>query len=315
MVMQDVVVIGGGAAGLAAALTLARARRSVLVVDAGEPRNAPADAVHGYLGLDGVAPMELLATGRREVEGYGGRVLLGSVTAASRDGDGFVVDIEGADAVRARRLLLAAGLVDELPAVPGLRERWGRDVLHCPYCHGWEVRDRVVGVLATGPMATHMALLMGQWSSDVTLFRHTGHDLTDDDREQLSARRVRVVDGEVTAVEVVDDRLRGLRLREGATVGCEALVVTPRYLAREVPGLGLELVEHPAGIGRRLAAEPTSLQVAPGVWAAGNADNLMAQVANAAADGVRAAIALNADLVAEDVRRAVEARRSVSAAP
>ncbi|WP_232667194.1 NAD(P)/FAD-dependent oxidoreductase [Pseudonocardia sp. TRM90224] len=314
MDMQDVVVVGGGAAGLAAALTLVRARRSVLVVDAGEPRNAPADAVHGYLGRDGVPPGELLDIGRREVEGYGGRVLLGRVTAASRSDDGFVVDIEGAAPVRARRLLLATGLVDELPAVPGLRERWGRDVLHCPYCHGWEVRDRTIGVLATGPMTMHMALLMGQWSSDLTLFRHTGFALTDEEREQLGARRVRVVDGEVTALAVADDRLRGLRLRSGEVVACEALVVTPRYLARDVPGLGVELAEHPAGIGQRVGADPATLQVAPGVWAAGNVDNLMAQVGNAAADGVRAAIAINSDLVAEDVRRAVDASRSVSAA-
>src|SRR3954470_17042604 len=145
----DVVVIGGGAAGLSAGVALSRARRSVLVVDAGKPRNAPAHGVHNYLGREGSAPADLLADGRAAVAGYGGEVVAGSVVAAERIpgeeirfrvvlGDGEVV---------ARRLLVATGLVDELPDLPGVRELWGTDVLHCPYCHGWEVRDQAIGIL------------------------------------------------------------------------------------------------------------------------------------------------------------------------
>jgi thioredoxin reductase len=141
----DVVVVGGGAAGLSGALILGRARRSVLVVDAGEPRNAPASGVHGFLTRDGMVPAELLRVGRAEVRRYGGRVLEGGrVASATAVDGGFAVALEDGRRVGARRLLVATGLVDELPDVPGIRERWGRDVLHCPYCHGWEVRDRAI---------------------------------------------------------------------------------------------------------------------------------------------------------------------------
>jgi thioredoxin reductase len=159
----DVVVVGGGAAGLSGALMLARARRSVVVLDAGAPRNAPAEGVHGLLARDGLPPAELLEHGRAEVRGYGGRVVAGEVAAVTRDPvGGFEVALVDGRALHARRVLVATGLVDELPAVPGLRDRWGRDVVHCPYCHGWEVRDQAIGVLATGPMSVHQALLFRQ---------------------------------------------------------------------------------------------------------------------------------------------------------
>jgi len=157
LVTYDVVVVGGGAAGLGGALMLGRSRRSVLVVDAGEPRNAPASGVHGFLTRDGVSPAALLQVGREEVRGYGARVLDGRVASAESVDGGFTVTLEDGRRVGARRLLVTTGLVDELPDVPGVRERWGRDVLHCPYCHGWEVRDQPIGVLASGPMAVHRA--------------------------------------------------------------------------------------------------------------------------------------------------------------
>ncbi|MDT7640091.1 MAG: hypothetical protein QOC83_4379, partial [Pseudonocardiales bacterium] len=155
----DVIVIGGGAAGLSAALTLARARRSVLVLDGGEPRNAPAAGVHGFLSRDGIAPADLIRLGTAEVTRYGGRILAASVTSARPDGSGFAVRTGDGRRFAARRLLLCTGLVDELPDIPGLRQRWGRDVLHCPHCHGWEVRDQPIGVLGTGPHAVRQALL------------------------------------------------------------------------------------------------------------------------------------------------------------
>src|SRR5689334_13038452 len=138
----DVAVVGGGAAGLNGALMLARSRRSVAVIDAGEPRNAPAEGVHGLLGREGMPPAELLALGREEVRSYGGHVVTSRVTGAARKDDGFVLALDDGREVRARRLLVTTGLVDELPDVPGLRELWGSDVIHCPYCHGWEVRDK-----------------------------------------------------------------------------------------------------------------------------------------------------------------------------
>lgn len=149
--ISDVVVIGGGAAGLSGALMLARSRRSVVVIDGGEPRNAPAEGVHGLLGLDGTPPAELLRRGRVEVTGYGGQVVPGTVVAAVPSADGFQITLAGGRTVRARRVLVATGLRDELPELPGLAEHWGRGVVHCPYCHGWEVRDEPIGILAVGP--------------------------------------------------------------------------------------------------------------------------------------------------------------------
>ncbi|MFI8432926.1 NAD(P)/FAD-dependent oxidoreductase [Streptomyces sp. NPDC079020] len=313
----DVVVVGGGAAGLAGALALSRARRSVLVIDAGDPRNAPASHVHNYLGREGAPPSELLATGRAEVAGYGGGIVRGGVVSAERlPGDeGFRVVTEDGSAHVARRLLVATGIVDELPPVPGLAERWGRDVLHCPYCHGSEVADRPIGVLSAGPLAAHQALMWRQWSRDVTLFRHTGPEFGDEEYEQLAARGIAVVDGAVTGLEITDDRLTGLRLAGGRVVAREVVVVQPRFTARSavLESLGLvPVAQETAGqvIGSSIAAGPSGATEVPGVWAAGNVVNLMETVIGAADTGMRAAMAINADLIADDTRRAVEARRA-----
>jgi thioredoxin reductase len=310
----DVVVIGGGAAGLSGALTLARARRSVLVVDAGAPRNAPAGHVHNYLGREGTPPRELLAAGRAEVAGYGGEVITGTVTSTERVDGGFRVTLAGGRAVLARRLLVTTGLVDELPDVPGLAQRWGRDVLHCPYCHGWEVRDQAIGVLASGPMAVHQALLFRQLSEDVTLFLHTAPAPGPVEREQLVARGVALVDGEVAALEVTDDRLVGVRLRSGELVPCEAVAVQPRFTARAdvLASLGLRPTELLMGghvIGSAVPADPTGATDVPGVWVAGNVPDLRTQVIGAAAAGVNTAAAINADLIGEDARPAVADHR------
>ncbi|MFU8851171.1 NAD(P)/FAD-dependent oxidoreductase [Micromonospora sp. SL1-18] len=308
----DVVVIGGGAAGLSGALMLARARRSVVVLDGGAPRNAPAEGVHGLLAREGVPPAELLARGRAEVRGYGGHVVAGEVDATTREGDGFAVALVDGRTVRARRLLVATGLVDELPDLPGLRARWGRDVLHCPYCHGWEVRDQAIGVVATGPLSVHQALLFRQWSADVTFFTHTMPPPGDEEAEQLAARGIRVVDGEVASLEIVEDRLVGVRLSDGRVVRRDALVVSSRMVARVgfLAALGLRPAAHPAGAGEHLPADPTGRTEVPGVWVAGNATDLAAQVGGAAAAGAAAAAQINADLVAEDTRQAVAAYRN-----
>ncbi len=168
----DVAVVGGGPAGLNGALMLGRARRSVLLIDAGEPRSAPAAAVRGFLSRDGFSPTQLTEIGRAEVRRYGGKVIRAQVTLAASTGDGFTVTLDDGQVFGARRLLVTTGLVDELPDIPGVRERWGRDVLHWPYCHGWEVRDQAIGVVATGPMAVHQALLFRQWSANLTLLLH-----------------------------------------------------------------------------------------------------------------------------------------------
>jgi thioredoxin reductase len=306
----DVIVIGGGAAGLSGAMCLGRARRTVLVLDAGAPRNAPASGVHNFLTRDGIPPAELVALGVDEVARYGGQVRHARAVAARRAETGFAVTTADGNTANARRLLVATGLVDELPGVPGLPERWGRDVLHCPYCHGWEVRDQSIGVLATGPRAVHQALLFRQLSPDVVLFRHTAPPLADEEAEELAARDVAVVDGEVVGLEIADDRLVGVRLASGTVVARQAVAVAPRAVVADpvLAALGLVAVEHPIGVGTHLATDSTGQTAVPGVWAAGNVVEPMAQVMAAAAAGLAAGAMINADLVAEDARRAVGRR-------
>ncbi|WP_245713632.1 NAD(P)/FAD-dependent oxidoreductase [Nocardia vaccinii] len=308
--LQDgyhVVVVGGGAAGLNGALMLARSRRSVAVIDAGAPRNAPADGVHGLLAREGTPPGELLARGRAEVAGYGGTVVTGEVAAVVRDEDGFVVRLGDGRSVRARRLLVATGVVDELPDIPGLREQWGRDVVHCPYCHGWEIRDRAIGVLGTGPASIHQAQMFRQLSDDVVYFAHTAPALSAEQAVQLAARGIRVVEGAVAAVEVTGEHITGVRLADGTVVPRAALAVASRSAARAafLTGIGLHPVEHPSGAGEYIPSDPLGRAEVAGIWLAGNVTDPFAQVGASAAAGAMAGAQINADLILEETAQAV----------
>ncbi len=301
----DVVIVGGGPAGLSAAVALGRSLRSVLVVDAGRPRNAPAAGAHNVLGHEGIRPAELLARGRDEARGYGVEIRAGEVTDATRDGDGFTIRLADGDTVTARRVLIAAGLVDELPDVAGVAELWGSSVLHCPYCHGWEVRGQRIGVLGTGAMSVHQTMMFARLSDDVTLFTHT---MTPEPGqvEQLSALGVRIVEGRVERLGIVGDTLRAVVLADGRTVERDALVVAPRFVVRSglFTRLGGELADHPMG-GQYIPTGPMGATDLPGVWAAGNVADLAATVAVSMGAGVSAGAAINADLIAADVRTAV----------
>ena len=302
----DVVVIGGGAAGLSAALVLSRARRRVAVVDAGKPRNAPAAHMHGYLSRDGLPPRDLLTAGRAEVAAYGGELVTGTVSAVSGTTEsGFEVLLENGDRLSARRLVVATGLRDDLPDVAGLWARWGRDVLHCPYCHGYEVRDQPLGVLGGSAESVAHALLIAQWSADVVYFAHTT-DLSEEQNEQLVARGVGVVEGPVTRVVVEDDELCGLAMADGRVVERAAVFVRPRFVPNSHLAVGLGCVVDADGW---VTADNVGATSVAGVWVAGNASNPRAQVITAAGEGSAAAIALNADLVDEDVAQQVRQHR------
>ena len=295
MATYDVIVIGGGAAGLSAALVLGRARRRVVVIDSGEPRNAPATHMHGYLSRDGMPPAELLARGREEATGYGVEFEAGHVVSAE---PGFCVRLATGAALEGRRLLFATGAIDALPQIPGVKERWGRDFLHCPYCHGWEVRDQQLGVLSTGPGSVEYAHLIRLWSDDVVFFAD-GVELTVGERNKLEARGVSVVDRGVQQLVVERDRLAGVGLADGEIVRRDALFIRPNMRPR-----GGELLEHLGcevdDLGFVRVGEAAETSVA-GVWAAGNVANPRAQVITAAGEGSIAAIAINADLLREDV--------------
>jgi thioredoxin reductase len=298
----DVVVIGGGAAGLSAALVLARARRDVLVIDAGSPRNAPAAHMHGFLSRDGFPPAELLAIGRAELTSYGGRLVTGTVTAVAPTGTGFSVSVSNGQRITARRLLVASGLRDELPDIPGLADRWARDVLHCPYCHGYEVRDRRLAVLAATPEAVKYTHIVRQWSNDIVLLATPG-TLSASDRSQLRARSIDIAEGVVTRVDVQNDQLRGVELDSERRIACDAVFVPPRLVPNNdlLTALGCQVND--AGW---VIADGTGRTSLAGIWVAGNIVNPRAQVITAAGEGSAAAIAINADLVEEDVRNAVQ---------
>ncbi|GEL46911.1 thioredoxin reductase [Cellulomonas hominis] len=316
----DALVLGGGAAGLSAALTLSRARRRVAVVHDGTPRNRPAAHMHAYLGSDGLPPAELLARGRAEVAGYGATLVEGTVADVRRDGDAFRAALADGTVLRAGRVVVATGLADGLPDVPGLADRWGRDVLHCPFCHGWEVRGAAVGIIAAGPLAVHQATLWRGWTDDVTLFLHTADEPDEAGWEQLAALGVRVVDGRVGGLVVAGDTLTGVRLASGAVLPVAAVVTATGMHARldGLDGLGLTVepvVREGYVIGTRVAAGPDGATGVPGVWAAGNVTDLMAQVQVAAAGGLTAGAAVVADLTAADARAAVARYRAERAAP
>jgi thioredoxin reductase len=309
----DTVVIGGGAAGLNGALILARSRRSVVVIDSGSPRNAPAEAVHGLIALDGTPPVELLRRGREQMRQYGGTVVHGEVVSAesvapSADGDlRFTVTLADGRSITARRILVATGLTDVLPEVPGLAEHWGDSVVHCPYCHGWEVRDEPIGILATGPASIGHALLFRQLTDDLTYFTH-GTDLDEDSRARFAARGIRVIDTPVT--EIVNDEsgaLAGVQLADGQVVARRVLAVGPQMRARTqgLEGFGLPMQDLP-NIGRAFASGPAGATEVPGVWVAGNATDPVAQVGASAAAGALAGDHINRALAIADTDAALQ---------
>jgi thioredoxin reductase len=303
----DTVVIGGGAAGLNGALILARSRRSVVVIDSGSPRNAPADAVHGFIIFDGTPPSEILRRGREQVRQYGGRVVHGEVIVAesaapSADGDlRFTVSLADGRSITARRILVATGLTDVLPEVPGLAEHWGHSVVHCPYCHGWEVRDEPIGILATGPGSIGHAFLFRQLTEDLTYFTH-GTELDEDNRARFAARGIRVIDTPVA--EVVNDEngaLAGVRLADGQIVARRVLAVGPQMEARTQGLEGLRLPEQDLPIvARAFASGMAGATEVPGVWVAGNATDPVAQVGASAAAGALAGDHINRSLAIAD---------------
>lgn len=308
----DVVVIGGSAAGLSGALALGRSRRRVVVIDSGRPRNAPSAHMNGVLGFDGVAPADFLAAARRDVLRYDVTIVDGTVVRARRRSDStFAVTLDGGQEVKARRLLVATGLTDELPDISGLRERWGIDVIHCPYCHGWEVRDQPIGIIATGPMAVHSTLMFRQWTDDLTLIVHDGPEPTADEMLKFEARGIRVVRESIAEVIVSDDRISGVRLASGSELALRVLVSAPRLApnAAVLESFGLVAQPHPMGseIGSTISVDPTGRTDAAGVWAAGNVVDLMATVPASVAAGYMTGARINADLIEEETAADVAA--------
>ena len=305
---SDVVVIGGSAAGLAAALQIVRQRRSVIVVDSGEPRNAPAAHMHGYLGHDGLPPAELTAIAREEVRSYGGEVVSGRAIDVTRDDDGrFRVELAGGHALIARRVLAATGLVDELPDIDGLAEHWGGDVIHCPFCHGYEVRDKRIVQIVTHPMGLHPASLFRHLSTDLTLVLHEGVAAEAPELDSLRAAGVEVVDRPVRRVVTGDDgHVAAVELVDGSSIDADSVVVATRFRVRAEPfvSLGLEVAEHPMGLGDFVPTDEAGATTIPGLYAAGNVTDPSQQVLHAAAAGSRVGAMISFSLAHDDIEAA-----------
>lgn len=302
----DVIIIGGGSAGLSAALILARARRRVLVLDAQAPRNRFAPHMHGVLSRDGYSPLDLVADGYREVRAVDGVIVDARVATTRAIGDGFEVVIDSGERATARRLIVATGARDELPDIPGLAEQWGRGVVACPYCDGYEAIGRAIGVLATSVPGLHKAHMLRSYSADITVFTALAGPVPDEERLVLEARGMRVETRPVTHVIADAGRLTGFGLEDGTTVPVDVVFAEPALFALDEPlrQLGAERVD--SHFGPWTAVDAFGRTSIDGVWAVGNSANPAALVPLAMGSGATAALAINGELVALDVAAAVE---------
>ncbi|WP_173088503.1 NAD(P)/FAD-dependent oxidoreductase [Devosia sp. 1635] len=287
--MDDVLVVGGSFAGLSAALQLGRARRKVSVLDTGLNRNRYADSAHNVLGHDGVAPGDILAAARRQLEAYPTvRLIEGRASTVSGQPDDFTITTETGDSFAARRLILSYGITDEMPPIPGFAEAWGKSVIHCPFCHGYEAGPRW-GLLYSTPMSLHAPALYGDWTEDITLILD-GNAIPDAERNKLQRRGVKIHDGKLAAVHQDNGHMSGVSLEDGTKVELDALYAHPRNhpSADLHEQLGLETDTTPTGtmvvVGERQA---TSRE---GVFAAGDLTTPMHSVTSAAYAGSMAAM-------------------------
>ncbi|MCF8572128.1 NAD(P)/FAD-dependent oxidoreductase [Gordonia sp. HY002] len=302
----DVVVIGGGSAGLSAALMLGRARRRVLVLDAGAPRNRFTAHMHGSLGHDGKSPIELLSTARDEVEGHGGVVRNATAVTTRREDDGFAIETTDARIVMARTILVATGARDELPEIDGLSERWGSGVAVCPYCDGYEVGNGRIGILATGPGSVFQAQLLRQWSDQIIYLPNATETPSGEERSAFEARGIRIENGLVKRVLSHTDKLSGVEFDDGRTIELDAIFTVSRLIPQDSPlrQLNAERTEHPWG--SFATVDPNGKTSVDGVWAAGNVVNAMANVPVSIGTAALAAGAINHALVLDDIRLALD---------
>ncbi|MFI5510928.1 NAD(P)/FAD-dependent oxidoreductase [Mycobacterium sp. NPDC051804] len=315
--MWDCIIVGGGAAGLSAALVLGRARRRTLLVDAGQQSNLAAHGIGGLLGHDGRSPAELYEAGRRELSAYPSvEVRMGEVETGDQSDDGFVLQLADGTLERTRRVLLATGMEYRPPELPGLAQLWGGSAFHCPFCHGWEMRDQPLAVLSRGQRAVHSALLLRGWSDDIVVLTDGPDELEDDDRARLTDANITIDErrvaelasdnGELSAVVFAD----GTRLpRKGVLVG-----TTLHQRSTLADQLGADSAEPTPVAENPIAVDSFYRTTASGVFAAGDLSVQMPQVAAAIASGSHAAAAVVQSLMADEFGLAMpEGRRRVNA--
>jgi thioredoxin reductase len=299
--MYDVVIVGAGPAGLSAALVLGRCRRTVLVCDTGQPRNAASRALHGYLTRDGTPPLGFLALAREDLEPYDS-VELRSVRVTDvecRSDRRFDVTLESGDAVRARKLLLATGVQDNLPAIDGFRELYGASVFHCPYCDAWEVRDSPLAVYGRGASGLGLSLELTAWSRDLVLCTDGRSEIDADGLERLEKNGIRVREERVARLEGRDGILEHVVFENEERLARRALFFTTGQSQRSDLAIRLGCDISDKGTVRTGKYETTHLD---GLYVAGDASRAVQWAIVAAAEGAEAAFAINSDLIEEDLR-------------
>ena len=298
--MYDVVIVGAGPAGLSAALMLGRCRRTVLVCDSGQPRNAASQAVHGYLTREGIPPREFLRTAREQMRPYTTVTFRDvTVTGAECRTDGrFHVTLEGGETVHARKLLIATGVRDNLPQVEGLRELYGRSVFHCPYCDGWEVRDQPLAVYGKGEKGYGLSLELIAWSADIVLCTDGPCDIDDEQRDRLGRNGIRVRDERVRRLEGHDGGLQRIVFESGPDEERRALFFTAGQYQHSPLAIQLGCEFNDKGTVRTGRYETTHLR---GLYVCGDASRAVQWVVVAASEGAEAAFAINTDLIREDL--------------
>ena len=296
----DCVIVGAGPAGLSAALILGRCRRRVVVVDAGRPRNAEARALHGFLTRDGTPPLELLRIGRDQLKPYRSVTLTrGQVVDARQTDDGFVVRLDGGRRLRSRRLLLATGVVDHVPALDGIERFYGRSVFHCPYCDGWEARDQPIAVYGHGRSGAGLALDLTTWSRYLTLCTNGPTRLSALQMRRLKTHRIGVESSRIARLEGTGDALERIVFRDGATLDCRAMFFSAPQDQRSDLAARLGCRFTAKGAVSTGWCESTNVR---GLFVAGDASRNVQLAIIAAAEGAEAAFAINKSLLHEDVR-------------
>lgn len=297
--VYDVIIIGGGPAGLSAALLLGRCRRRVLVCDAGRPRNAASHGLHGFITRDGTCPAEFLELARQDIAQYETvEVRRVEVTGATRSDNSFELTLGNGDSVRSRKLLLATGVVDELPEVDGLRELYGRSVFHCPYCDGWEVSDQPIAVYGKGEKGFGLSLELTLWSRDLVLCTDGPSGLTSEQKQRLAQHNIVLREDRLQRLEGRDGLLERITFVNGDTLARRAMFFsTGQHPASDLAKqLGCEFTEQ--GCVATGEYEATTVR---GVYAAGDASRMVQFVIVAAAEGAQAAVAINKELMKEDL--------------
>ena len=297
----DVIIVGAGPAGLSAALILGRCRRRVLVCDNGRPRNAASHALHGYLTRDGIDPREFRATGRQELKCYDTVELrdVAATDARCEPGGEFHVTLADGGVVRSKKLLVATGVCDNVPDIPGIHEMYGRSVFHCPYCDGWEIRDQPIAIHGKGSRAVGLSLELTVWSHDLVLCTDGPGEIDPDDRARLARNGIAIREERVTALEGRDGILERIVFAAGEPLTRRAMFFTAGQFQRSELAIRLGCEFNDKGTVRTGKYESTHLT---GLYVAGDASRAVQWVIVAAAEGAEAAFAINTDLIQEDLK-------------